>query len=93
VRTHGSTSAVLNPHAQLEDIFWGIYNWLDEYPTEAILVSVQVDNDDNTAELQQKVCSLIWRQCERLLSPKHSCMPLQEIYRPTMDQWCVSYRL
>ena len=52
-------TAVLDPNAQLEDIFWGIYHWLDGHPTETILVSVKVDNGDNTAELQQKVYNLI----------------------------------
>jgi 1-phosphatidylinositol phosphodiesterase len=50
---------VLDANAQLEDIFWGIYHWLDGHPTETILVSVKVDNGNNTAELQQKVYSLI----------------------------------
>jgi len=50
---------VLDPNAQLEDIFWGIYHWLDGHPTETILVSVKVDNGNNTAELQQKVYDLI----------------------------------
>lgn len=50
---------VLDPTAQLEDIFWGIYHWLDAHPTETILVSVKVDNGSNTAELQQKVYNLI----------------------------------
>ena len=64
----------MDPNAQLEDIFWGIYHWLDGHPTETILVSVKVDNGNNTAELQQKVYNLITGDTEGLLGPKHSRM-------------------
>ena len=52
-------TTLLDPTAQLEDIFWGIYHWLDGHSSETILVSVKVDNGANTAELQQKVYNLI----------------------------------
>jgi len=52
-RTRGSARpAVLDPNAQLEVIFWGIDHWRNGHPTMTILVSVKVDNGDNTAELQ-----------------------------------------
>ena len=52
-RTHGSARpAVLDPNTLLEVIFWGIYHWRNGHPTETILVSVKVENGDNTAELQ-----------------------------------------
>jgi len=52
-------TVVLDPNTQLEDIFWEIYHWLDGHPTETVLVSLKVDNSDNTAELKQKVYNLI----------------------------------
>jgi len=52
-------TAVLDPNAQLEVIFWEISHWLDGHPTETTLVSFKVDNGGNTTELQQKVYNLI----------------------------------
>jgi len=79
-------TAVLDPNAQLEDIFWEIYHWLDGHPTETILVSFKVDNSNNTAELKQKsVQPDHWQQCE-VLVPKHTCMLLQDISHPPMDK-------
>lgn len=49
----------LDSRAELGDIFWGMYHWLDNHPTETILVSVKVDNGENTASLQQQVFDLV----------------------------------
>ena len=73
----------MDPNAQLEDIFWGIYHWLDGHPTETILVSVKVDNGNNTAELQQKVYNLItgdtvkdyWVQSTLVCNPREIFYP------------------
>jgi hypothetical protein len=48
-------SIQLDPTAQLEDVFWGLYYWLDTNPTETVLVSIKIDNGDNTAALQQQL--------------------------------------
>ena len=72
----------MDPNAQLEDIFWGIYHWLDGHPTETILVSVKVDNGNNTAELQQNVYNLItgadvkdyWVQSSLVCHPKDTML-------------------
>lgn len=53
---HGSI--LLDNTAQLEDVFWGLYYWLDANPTETILVSIKIDNGDNTVALQQQLYSL-----------------------------------
>lgn len=51
--------ALLSDTAQLEDIFWGFYKWLDAHPTEALFVSLKVDNGPNDANLQQAVYGLL----------------------------------
>ncbi|CAG7853059.1 SubName: Full=Uncharacterized protein {ECO:0000313/EMBL:CCA72524.1} [Serendipita indica DSM 11827] len=53
------SSYLLDETAELEDIFWGMYYWLDQNPTETVLVSVKVDNGNNTAALQQQVYTLM----------------------------------
>lgn len=50
---------LLDSNADLEDIFWGMYYWLDNNPTETVLVSVKIDNGNNTAALQQQVFTLL----------------------------------
>lgn len=52
-------SYLLDSTAQLEDIFWGLYHWLDSHPTESVLVCIKVDNGNNTAALQRQVYDLI----------------------------------
>lgn len=47
--------ALLDPNAQLEDVFWGFYHWLDDHPTETLIISLKVDSGETTAEVQSKV--------------------------------------
>ncbi|KAG8813424.1 hypothetical protein FRC17_001582 [Serendipita sp. 399] len=54
---HGSVR--LDETAQLGDIFWGLYRWLDAHSTETVVVSVKVDNGTSTASLQQTVYDLV----------------------------------
>ncbi|KAH7097630.1 PLC-like phosphodiesterase [Auriculariales sp. MPI-PUGE-AT-0066] len=49
------STALLDPNAQLEDVLWGMYHWLDDHPTETLVVSLKVDSGDTTADVQQKV--------------------------------------
>jgi hypothetical protein len=55
-------TVLLDQTAQLEDIFWGFYKWLDDHTTETLIVSVKVDNGANSATLQQKVYDLVTGQ-------------------------------
>jgi hypothetical protein len=46
--------APLSDTAQLEDVLWGLYHFLDAHPTETIVASLKVDHGDpNDATLQQ----------------------------------------
>ncbi|PVF98456.1 PLC-like phosphodiesterase [Serendipita vermifera] len=53
------SSYLLSSKAELVDIFWGLYHWLDLHPTETILVSMKVDNGNNTVALRQQVYDLM----------------------------------
>ncbi|CAG7852772.1 SubName: Full=Uncharacterized protein {ECO:0000313/EMBL:CCA76437.1} [Serendipita indica DSM 11827] len=57
---HGA--ALLDTTAQLADIFWGLYRWLDAHATETVMVSVKVDNGNSTASLQQTIYDLVTGQ-------------------------------
>lgn len=57
---HGS--ALLDQVAQLGDIFWGLYRWLDDHATETVIVSVKVDNGNSTASLEQTIHDLVTGQ-------------------------------
>ena len=34
----------------MEDLFFGFYSWLDNHPTEAVLVSINHDSETGTPE-------------------------------------------
>jgi 1-phosphatidylinositol phosphodiesterase len=53
---------LLDQTAQLEDIFWGLYKWLDGHPSETVIVSVKVDNGNTTASLEQTIYNLVTGQ-------------------------------
>jgi 1-phosphatidylinositol phosphodiesterase len=53
------SSYLLSSKAELVDIFWGMYYWLDLHPTETLLVSLKVDNGNNTIALRQQVYDLM----------------------------------
>ena len=55
-------SALLDSTAQLVDVFWGLYKWLDAHATETVVVSVKVDNGNSTASLQQTIYDLVTGQ-------------------------------
>jgi 1-phosphatidylinositol phosphodiesterase len=52
-------SYLLDSSVEIEDVFWGLYYWLDMHPTETVLVSMKVDNGNNTAALQQQLYNLM----------------------------------
>jgi len=52
-------SYLLDSSVEIEDVFWGLYYWLDMHPTETVLVSMKVDNGNNTAALQQRLYNLM----------------------------------
>ncbi|KDQ10949.1 hypothetical protein BOTBODRAFT_46677 [Botryobasidium botryosum FD-172 SS1] len=52
-------SFLLDPTAQLVDVFWGLYHWLDAHPTETVIVSVKVDTGNTTATLEQAIYDLV----------------------------------
>ena len=39
---------MLAPHTVIEDVFFGLYNWLDNHPTEAVLVSINFEGGTGT---------------------------------------------
>lgn len=46
---------MLAPHTTLEDVLFGFYNWLNNHPTEAVLVSINFEGGTGTpndAQLQ-----------------------------------------
>lgn len=46
-------SALLSPTTRVEDVFFGLYNWLDNHPTEAVLVSINHESGTGTPEDSQ----------------------------------------
>jgi len=57
---HGSV--LLDPTAQLVDIFWGLYQWLDAHTSETVIVSVKVDTGNSTQTLQQNIYDAVTGQ-------------------------------
>ncbi|KAF9450833.1 PLC-like phosphodiesterase, partial [Macrolepiota fuliginosa MF-IS2] len=52
------SQALLAPTTRFEDVFFGFYNWLDQHPTEAVLISVMYESGTGTpndAKFQQHV--------------------------------------
>jgi 1-phosphatidylinositol phosphodiesterase len=50
-----TAAAMLAPHTTVEDVFFGFYNWLDNHPSEAVLVSINFEGGTGTpndAQLQ-----------------------------------------
>ncbi|KAF8877946.1 PLC-like phosphodiesterase [Gymnopilus junonius] len=43
-------AALLSPTTRMEDVFFGLYNWLDSHPTEAVLVSINHESGTGTPE-------------------------------------------
>lgn len=42
--------ALLSPTTRVEDVFFGIYNWLDHHPTETVLVSINHEANTGTPD-------------------------------------------
>ena len=57
--TSSPAAALLSDTAQLDDIFWGLYSWLDAHPTETIVVSLKVDNGPDSVDVQNAVMNLV----------------------------------
>jgi hypothetical protein len=49
---------LLSSTVVLDDVFWGLYHWLDNNPTETILVSIKVDSGPTSVNLQNAVRAL-----------------------------------
>jgi 1-phosphatidylinositol phosphodiesterase len=49
---------LLSNTTEVDDVFWGLYGWLDAHPTEAIFVSLKVDEGMNTVALQNTIRGL-----------------------------------
>ena len=45
-----AAEALLSPTTRVEDVFFGLYNWLDNHPTEAVLVSINHESGTGTPE-------------------------------------------
>ena len=43
-------NALLAPDTRMEDLFFGFYNWLNNHPTEAVLVSINHESGTGTLE-------------------------------------------
>ncbi|KAF8228150.1 hypothetical protein L208DRAFT_1379480 [Tricholoma matsutake] len=44
---HHST-VMLAPHTNVEDVFFGFHNWLDNHPTKAMLISINFEGGTGT---------------------------------------------
>lgn len=56
-----SALALLSPTTRLEDVFFGFYSWLDQHPTEAVLISLKWEENSGTEDsvkLQQHMYDL-----------------------------------
>ena len=42
--------ALLSPTTRMEDLFFGLYAWLDRHPTEAVLVSLNYEPGSGTRD-------------------------------------------
>lgn len=54
--------ALLSPTTRMEDVFFGFYSWLDKHPTEAVLISLNIEGGtgtQNTEFLQQHVYDIL----------------------------------
>ncbi|KAG6849139.1 hypothetical protein H0H93_011002 [Arthromyces matolae] len=40
--------ALLAPNTRMEDVFFGLYSWIDKHPTEAVLVSLNYEGSTGT---------------------------------------------
>ncbi|KXN85636.1 hypothetical protein AN958_10973 [Leucoagaricus sp. SymC.cos] len=50
--------ALLAPTTRMEDVFFGFYHWLDQHPTETVLISINHEGGTGTpndAQLQQHI--------------------------------------
>ena len=43
-------NALLAPTTRVEDVFFGIYHWLDRHPSEAVLVSINREGNTGTPD-------------------------------------------
>ncbi|KAF8581565.1 PLC-like phosphodiesterase [Ramaria rubella] len=50
---------LLSSTASLEDVLWGLYHFLDNHPSETLLVSLKVDHGDDSLPVQQAAHALI----------------------------------
>jgi len=53
---------MLSPTTRMEDVFFGLYHWIDEHPSEAILVSLNYEPGTGTsddARLQEKLYHIL----------------------------------
>ncbi|KAF9562045.1 PLC-like phosphodiesterase [Agrocybe pediades] len=56
------SKALLSPTTRMEDVFFGLYHWLDDHPTETILVSLNYEPGTGTsddAKLQEKLYHIL----------------------------------
>ncbi|PPQ88174.1 hypothetical protein CVT25_005139 [Psilocybe cyanescens] len=44
------SQALLSPTTRMEDVLFGLYNWLDDHPTEAVLVSINHEGGTGTPD-------------------------------------------
>ncbi|KAJ7671852.1 PLC-like phosphodiesterase [Mycena rosella] len=56
------SQALLAPTTTVEEVFFGLYSWLDKHPTEAILISLNYESGTGTpddAKLQQHIYNIM----------------------------------
>ena len=54
--------ALLSPTTRMEDVFFGLYYWLERHPTETVLVSMNYEPGTGTlndASLQERIYSIL----------------------------------
>ena len=55
-------AALLAPTTTMTDVFFGLYQWLNEHPTETVLVSINPESSTGTpydAKIQEMVYDII----------------------------------
>ena len=54
--------ALLSPTTRMEDVFFGLYYWLERHPTETVLVSMNYEpgtGTPNDASLQERIYRIL----------------------------------
>lgn len=59
--TYLTAVACLDEEAELEDVLWGLFDWLNKHPTETLVVSLKRDDapNEHDAIIQKKIADIM----------------------------------